>query len=149
MHHIQDNAELAVRDMLEQTAKTRITRSSGSKRDAEGEEKQQRIVRLKAEDRMDDGTPIVLNVEINLKDRSAHFDFTGTGTEVGALCLSSSCLPASTSLSIPCSPSPSSSSFSSSLSPPYPLPSSSPFFSSVLSSTSSSPTPSSSPLRGG
>ena len=37
---------------------------------------------VEAEDCMDDGTPIRLAVTIDCVQRSAHFDFSGTGPEV-------------------------------------------------------------------
>jgi 5-oxoprolinase (ATP-hydrolysing) len=39
-----------------------------------------------AEDQMDDGTPIVLRVTIDRSQRTAVFDFTGTGPEVYGNC---------------------------------------------------------------
>ena len=39
---------------------------------------------VEAEDSMDDGSPIRLAVTIDAKQRTAHFDFTGTGPEVFA-----------------------------------------------------------------
>jgi 5-oxoprolinase (ATP-hydrolysing) len=68
MGHIQQNAELAVRDMLKligRRAKEQTGRSV-----------------LYAEDGMDDGSPIKLTISINLEDGEATFDFGGTGYEV-------------------------------------------------------------------
>ncbi|CAB1341068.1 unnamed protein product [Coregonus sp. 'balchen'] len=65
MGYIQTNAELAVRDMLKEFARRR-RQQTGS-------------LEVKAEDFMDDGTPIRLR-------GSAVFDFTGTGTEVWGNC---------------------------------------------------------------
>lgn len=39
---------------------------------------------VEAEDSMDDGSPIRLAVTIDAEQRTAHFDFTGTGPEVFA-----------------------------------------------------------------
>ncbi|KAL4842435.1 hypothetical protein H8958_009419 [Nasalis larvatus] len=68
MGHIQANAELAVRDML---------RTFGTSRQAQG-----LPLEVSSEDRMDDGSPIRLRVQINLSQGSAVFDFSGTGPEV-------------------------------------------------------------------
>ncbi|ORY28953.1 Hydantoinase B/oxoprolinase-domain-containing protein [Naematelia encephala] len=59
MRAIRDNSELAVRNFL----RTRAGQI------------------LNAEERMDDGTPLRLEVTINQDDGSAKFDFTGTGEE--------------------------------------------------------------------
>ncbi|RWS24841.1 5-oxoprolinase-like protein [Leptotrombidium deliense] len=64
MAHIQQNAEIAVRDLLKEVA------SNGSN------------CNLNAEDYMDDGTVINLHIKINKEDGSAIFDFTGTGVEI-------------------------------------------------------------------
>ncbi|KAM8880771.1 5-oxoprolinase [Synchiropus picturatus] len=72
MGYIQSNAELAVRDML---------------RDFAGRQRQQRgCLEVESEDFMDDGTPIRLQVQINEKEGSAVFDFSGTGPEVWGNC---------------------------------------------------------------
>jgi len=63
MNFIQNNAELAVRDMLKDFA-----RQHGS--------------RAQALDYMDDGTPIHLTIDIDEDTGSAMFDFTGTGPQV-------------------------------------------------------------------
>uniref|UniRef100_A0A2K6TKL1 5-oxoprolinase, ATP-hydrolysing n=1 Tax=Saimiri boliviensis boliviensis TaxID=39432 RepID=A0A2K6TKL1_SAIBB len=68
MGHIQANAELAVRDML---------RAFGTSRQAQG-----LPLEVSSEDHMDDGSPICLRVQINLRQGSAVFDFSGTGPEV-------------------------------------------------------------------
>uniref|UniRef100_A0A2K5QXQ4 5-oxoprolinase, ATP-hydrolysing n=1 Tax=Cebus imitator TaxID=2715852 RepID=A0A2K5QXQ4_CEBIM len=68
MGHIQANAELAVRDML---------RAFGTSRQAQG-----LPLEVSSEDHMDDGSPICLRVQINLRQGSAVFDFNGTGPEV-------------------------------------------------------------------
>ncbi|XP_072234316.1 5-oxoprolinase isoform X2 [Leuresthes tenuis] len=72
MGYIQSNAELAVRDMLRDFARRR-RQQTGS-------------LEVESEDFMDDGTPIRLRVQINEKEGSAVFDFTGTGTEVWGNC---------------------------------------------------------------
>ena len=68
MGHIQANAEVAVRDMLKQI----------------GAQARQRTGRslLVAEDAMDDGSPIKLQVDIDINSGEAVFDFSGTGSEV-------------------------------------------------------------------
>lgn len=63
MGFIQENAEIAVRSMLRDFA----IQNNG---------------RVRAEDRMDDGTPICLEVTIDEVTSSAVFDFTGTGPQV-------------------------------------------------------------------
>ncbi|XP_060949722.1 5-oxoprolinase [Limanda limanda] len=72
MGYIQSNAELAVRDMLRDFARRR-RQQTGS-------------LEVESEDFMDDGTPIRLRVQINEKEGSAVFDFSGTGTEVWGNC---------------------------------------------------------------
>ena len=64
MRAIQGSAELAIRNLF--------------KRLANGAESKT----LSAIDYMDDGTPIVLEVQLNGHDGSARFDFSGTGPEV-------------------------------------------------------------------
>ncbi|KAH9219498.1 Hydantoinase B/oxoprolinase-domain-containing protein [Leptodontidium sp. 2 PMI_412] len=63
MKAIQDSAELAVRNLLKD-----IARTTGNV--------------LQAVDFMDDGTPICLKITIDSDTGSAIFDFTGTGPEV-------------------------------------------------------------------
>lgn len=63
MRFIQNNAEVAVRDMLKRFARENGTTAS-------------------AVDYMDDGTPIVLTITIDSETGSAVFDFTGTGPQV-------------------------------------------------------------------
>lgn len=67
MSFIQENAEQAVREMLQQFSEDRGLPEVGT---------------VSAEDIMDDGTPIKLTVTVNRKDGSAVFDFEGTGPEV-------------------------------------------------------------------
>lgn len=61
MNHIQQNAELEVRDLLKRVAKEKNTCT------------------LSAEDMMDDGTVIALTIRIDPITGNASFDFTGTG----------------------------------------------------------------------
>ena len=68
MGHIQANAEVAVRDMLKQIGSEAIQRTGRSL--------------LVAEDAMDDGSPIKLEVHIHTESGEAVFDFAGTGSEV-------------------------------------------------------------------
>lgn len=68
MTHIQENAEVAVRDMLAMIG-NKVKVKTGSSV-------------LYAEEFMDDGTVIKLKVSINIDQGSALFDFTGTGYQV-------------------------------------------------------------------
>ncbi|XP_064910786.1 5-oxoprolinase isoform X2 [Columba livia] len=63
MGHIQANAEVAVREMLRGFA-------AGGR------------TTLEAEDQMDDGSPIRLRVQLDPREGSAVFDFSGSGPEV-------------------------------------------------------------------
>ncbi|XP_051872774.1 5-oxoprolinase isoform X2 [Pristis pectinata] len=72
MAHIQDNAEIAVKEMLREFAQ----------RHRQGDTE----LEVSAEDFMDDGTPIKLKVKINEAEGSAVFDFTGSGPEVFGNC---------------------------------------------------------------
>lgn len=68
MHHITQNAELEVRDLLKKVAADR------------------KCTTLSASDMMDDGTVIALRVDIDTESGSATFDFTETGEEVYGNC---------------------------------------------------------------
>ncbi|KAL8570454.1 hypothetical protein ACOMHN_034489 [Nucella lapillus] len=72
MAYIQENAELAVRDMLREIAR--------KTREATG------TTRLTSTDYMDDGSPITLTVDINEREGTALFDFTNSGYEVHGNC---------------------------------------------------------------
>lgn len=72
MGYIQQNAEVAVRDMLKQIAKETLSRTGSSV--------------LEAEELMDNGSPIKLKVNIDAEQGSAVCDFTGSGTEVWGNC---------------------------------------------------------------
>ncbi|CAE1235690.1 OPLAH [Acanthosepion pharaonis] len=72
MGHIQNNAEIAVREMLQDIARKTKQRTG--------------VTRLYSEDFMDDGTCIRLNVDINEPQGSAVFDFTGTTHQVHGNC---------------------------------------------------------------
>ncbi|XP_072388025.1 5-oxoprolinase isoform X1 [Diabrotica undecimpunctata] len=72
MGHIQNNAEVAVRDMLKHVAKEAKSRIGKSQ--------------LEAEDFMDDGSKIKLTVSLDEEKGSAYCDFTGTGSEVWGNC---------------------------------------------------------------
>jgi 5-oxoprolinase (ATP-hydrolysing) len=61
MHHIQANAEVAVRDMLREIG-TKVLQRSG-------------VSELQAEDYLDDGSPIRLKVGIDIQQGSAVCDF--------------------------------------------------------------------------
>ncbi|XP_049676096.1 5-oxoprolinase isoform X2 [Accipiter gentilis] len=67
MAHIQANAEVAVREMLKGFAAHWGTA-------------------VEAEDRMDDGSPIRLRVQVDPQEGSAVFDFSGSGPEVYGNC---------------------------------------------------------------
>ena len=66
---MQENAAEQVRNMLVSFAESQKLGDKGT---------------VEAEDSMDDGSPIRLAVTIDAKQRTAHFDFTGTGPEVFA-----------------------------------------------------------------
>jgi len=68
MGYIQENAEIAVQQMLKEKA--------GEAKDATGR------TELSAIDFMDDGSPIKLHILIDEHKGTAVFDFTGTGNEV-------------------------------------------------------------------
>ena len=72
MGFVQENAELAVRDMLREYAGRLIDERGGS-----GDE-----ISLASEDRMDDGSVIRLRLTLNRAEGTAVFDFTGTSAEV-------------------------------------------------------------------
>ncbi|XP_054717716.1 5-oxoprolinase-like [Uloborus diversus] len=72
MQYIQQNAELAVRDMLKQIGQNTLQKSA--------------TTTLMAADHMDDGTIIQLKIEIDIEEGSAIFDFDGTGYEVYGNC---------------------------------------------------------------
>jgi len=70
MEHIQANAELAVRTMLKTFAAQNDPDSHAP------------LFRVQADDFMDNGSRINLNVTINKRNGDARFDFSGTGAEV-------------------------------------------------------------------
>lgn len=72
MKYIQENAEIAVRDMLKEIARETRERTGTTV--------------LYAEDKMDDGSPIKLNIHIDETCGSALFDFTGSGYQVHGNC---------------------------------------------------------------
>uniref|UniRef100_A0A7I4BP05 5-oxoprolinase n=2 Tax=Physcomitrium patens TaxID=3218 RepID=A0A7I4BP05_PHYPA len=73
MHHVQANAEEAVREMLKSMAQNVLSQSR-----AEHDE----LVVLEAEDYMDDGSTIHLKLTIDGRKGEASFDFEGTSPEV-------------------------------------------------------------------
>ncbi|KAF6775775.1 hypothetical protein AHF37_04297 [Paragonimus kellicotti] len=84
MKHIQDNAEMAVRHMLRGACLEAKTYE-----DAAASSSYHTVISsypspkpLSAIDYLDDGTPICLQVSVDPFTGSAHFDFTGTGSEV-------------------------------------------------------------------
>lgn len=72
MGYIQQNAEVAVRDMLKEIAKNTYARTGG--------------YILQAEEFMDNGSPIKLKVSLDPEQGTAICDFTGSGTEVWGNC---------------------------------------------------------------
>lgn len=72
MNYIQQNAEVAVRDMLKEIAHNVLNRDG--------------TTTLEGVDFMDDGSPIKLRVEIDPVQGSAICDFTGSGSEVWGNC---------------------------------------------------------------
>jgi 5-oxoprolinase (ATP-hydrolysing) len=72
MQYIQENAEIAVRDMLKEIAAKALADTG--------------TTRLGAEDFMDDGTRIKVSIDIDKANGSATFDFTGTGPQVPGNC---------------------------------------------------------------
>jgi 5-oxoprolinase (ATP-hydrolysing) len=74
MHHVQANAEEAVREMLKSMAAFAASQSP--------EAKQGNLVVLEAEDYMDDGSTIHLKLTIDGEKGEANFDFEGTSPEV-------------------------------------------------------------------
>ena len=83
MEFIQRNAERAVRDMLRDFAE-RACVAYGDEDDEDEDDGEGNAASsiIRAEDRMDDGTPIRLEVTIDKATSSAVFDFTGTGPQV-------------------------------------------------------------------
>ena len=75
MGHVQDNAELAVRDMLREAAERLASRFGTVPGDPSK-------VALAAEDKMDDGSVVRLTLTLDRTEGGAVFDFTGTGGEV-------------------------------------------------------------------
>ncbi|BBO83830.1 5-oxoprolinase [Desulfosarcina ovata subsp. sediminis] len=71
MGHVQDAAEAAVRNRLQD-----LSRAKGmAEKDT-----------VRAVDYLDDGSPIVLSLTIDRRDGSAVFDFSGTGPEIWGNC---------------------------------------------------------------
>ncbi len=77
MNHVQDNAELAVRDMLKQAARNVIADAARLGAEVSGER-----VTLKAVDCMDDGSQVCLTLTLDAEHGTADFDFTGTSNQV-------------------------------------------------------------------
>jgi len=97
MRFVQANAELAVRDMLKETARRLLAetsasgasdvaseclRANGDETDVTDSSSSRTVVVLRAEDRMDDGSAIRLELSLDASDGSATFDFAGTDPEV-------------------------------------------------------------------
>ncbi|XP_015172875.1 PREDICTED: 5-oxoprolinase isoform X1 [Polistes dominula] len=72
MGHIQQNAELAVRDMLKLVGNNLLQQSGSSS--------------VTAVDYLDDGSPIKLRLDFDVEKGEAVCDFTGTGYEVWGNC---------------------------------------------------------------
>lgn len=68
MKYIQENAEVAVREMLKKCAQSRRREND--------------VATLSAEDYMDDGSKIALQISIDHKEGTAVFDFGGTSSQV-------------------------------------------------------------------
>jgi 5-oxoprolinase (ATP-hydrolysing) len=81
MGHVQDNAELAVRDMLREAAERLLLEQRGEGGGGVAGEGAD-VVSLTAEDKMDDGSVIKLRLTLDRRAGSAVFDFTGTSYEV-------------------------------------------------------------------
>lgn len=77
MNHVQDNAELAVRDMLKQAARNVIRDAARLGAYVENDR-----VTLKAVDKMDDESEVCLTLTLDAANGTANFDFTGTSKEV-------------------------------------------------------------------
>ena len=77
MNHVQDNAELAVRDMLKQAAKNVIQDAARLGAVIDGDR-----VTLKALDKMDDGSQVCLTLTLDAEQGTADFDFAGSSKEV-------------------------------------------------------------------
>ena len=80
MRFVQENAELAVRDMLKETARRLLSERSVSS--ATKHPESSHVVVARAEDFMDDGSAVRLALTLDASDGSATFDFTGTSPEV-------------------------------------------------------------------
>ncbi|XP_066600617.1 5-oxoprolinase [Prorops nasuta] len=72
MAHIQNNAELAVREMLKSVGQKAVEQTGSNK--------------ISSIDYMDDGSPIKLLLDIDIEKGEAICDFTGTGCEVWGNC---------------------------------------------------------------
>ncbi len=83
MGYIQAAAESAVRELLKDVAARCISSSSSG---GGGGSSSSNFAVLEAVDYMDDGTPIRLQVTIDITQGSAVFDFTGTGAQVLGNC---------------------------------------------------------------
>jgi len=92
MKYIQENAAKSVKEMLEN-----FVRNAGQLKNHQNLDKRNLLYKLNkensekyltlfAEDFMDDGTSIKLEVTIDKEDYSAKFDFTGTGLQVVGNC---------------------------------------------------------------
>jgi len=75
MHHVQANAEEAVREMLKTMAHHVVSQTPSAKQGAS-------LVVLESEDYMDDGSTIHLKLTIDGSKGEASFDFEGTSPEV-------------------------------------------------------------------
>jgi 5-oxoprolinase (ATP-hydrolysing) len=77
MNHVQDNAELAVRDMLKTAAQNVIDNATRLGAQVNGDK-----VTLRALDKMDDGSEVCLTLTLDAAHGTADFDFSGTSPEV-------------------------------------------------------------------
>lgn len=89
MRYIQENAAKSVRETFQnivaKCGQTKAVSNRGSLYKSSQENSDKYLV-LKAEDYMDDGTAICLQVTIDKEDYSAKFDFSGTGLQVLGNC---------------------------------------------------------------
>ena len=92
MRYIQENAAKSVRETFQNIVakfnqnKSSTTVSNRSSLYKSGPENSDKYLVLNAEDYMDDGTAICLQVTIDKEDYSAKFDFSGTGLQVLGNC---------------------------------------------------------------
>eukprot|EP00850_Spirogloea_muscicola_P012837 SM000084S23173 [mRNA] locus=s84:572357:584658:- [translate_table: standard] len=82
MHHVQANAEEAVRGMLKDMARRLKGLNSQDSNEDVASNSASSLTTVSATEYMDDGSPITLTLSIDEEAGEAHFDFTGTGLQV-------------------------------------------------------------------